>query len=77
MKNLKCDKGTTIGVCPICKSNQMDDKYWPVSGTHVFTIPYECGTEIDYPIGHNGAQYGVTCDKMVKRFVMPSVKTYK
>ena len=66
-KHLRCHKNQTIELCPLCNSLQKPKDEWPESGTHVFTIPYECGTQIDFPIGHNGATYGVTCDGEIKR----------
>lgn len=73
VKYLECPKYETIELCPICGSEQKEQSEWPQSGTHVFTIPYECGTELDYPIGHEGATFGVTCDGNVKRYVMPEI----
>ena len=71
-KHLECKKHDTIELCPICNSMKKPHSEWPEMGTHAFTIPYDCGTEIDYPIGSNGAMYGVSCDGQVKRFVQPS-----
>jgi len=70
---LECSKNDIILVCPICKAERKDEDEWPEGGTHAFTIPYECGTEIDYPIGYDGASYGVKCDGSLKRFEMPDV----
>ena len=70
---LECSKNEAIDQCPICNADMLDDMYWPQAGTHAFTIPYECGTEIDYPIGYDGASYGVKCDGSLKRFEMPDV----
>lgn len=70
-KNLECKSTEIINSCPICNS---EIKSRPESGTHAFTIIYECGTEIDYPIGHDGASYGASCNGKIKRFVMPKIK---
>lgn len=70
---LKCPSNETISNCPICDSDQIPSDDWPQAGTHIFTIPYKCGTEIDYPIGHEGATYGSTCDGKVKRYVLPEI----
>lgn len=72
-QHLECPKHDTLDVCPICNSLQKPRSEWPESGTHAFTIPYECGTEIDYPIGSNGAMYGVSCNGEVKRFTQPEI----
>ena len=60
---LYCDKNDTIAFCPICGSTQEIEDKWPTSGTHAFTIPYICGTTIDYPIGYDGASYGKKCNQ--------------
>ena len=70
---LDCPKDETIELCPICNSPKKPTDEWPESGTHIFTIPYECGTEIDYPIGYEGASYGATCDGKVKKYTMPKI----
>jgi len=70
---LECPKNGNIEKCPICNSMQVAYHKWPESGTHVFTIPYECGTEIDYPMGHHGCSFGVKCDGTLKRFEMPEI----
>jgi len=62
---LEIDKYETFKACPICGSGIANR---PESGTHAFTIVYVCGTEIDYPIGQDGALYGKTCDGRIKRF---------
>lgn len=71
--HLECPKNDTIELCPICNSMKKPQSEWPEGGTHAFTIPYECGTEIDYPIGHNGALYGVTCTGEVQRYKQPEL----
>ena len=68
--HLKCKKNEMIELCPICNSLQKSQDEQPQMGTHVFTIVFECGTEIDFPIGYDGAEYGVTCTGEVKRFDM-------
>lgn len=73
---LDCKKDETIEVCPICGAEQVNDQQWPQSGTHAFTIPYECGTEIDYPIGYDGATYGVSCNGEVKRITLPKLSDF-
>ena len=74
---LECNSDELIDECPICKANKKHEGEWPQAGTHVFTVIYECNTEIDYPIGHDGADYGVTCDGKIKRFVMPVLHSSK
>lgn len=69
--HLECKSTETFLLCPIC-SSKISDK--PEPGTHAFTFVYECGTEIDYPMGCDGAMYGATCTGEIKRFVMPEVK---
>ena len=68
---LDCKKEDVITRCPICNSGLKMNQ--PDSGTHITTREYACGTEIDYPIGHDGATYGATCDGEIKRFVMPEI----
>jgi len=73
MKHLKCKKTETIELCPICNSFPIEEDMQPQAGTHMFTRVYECLTEIDFPIGYDGAEYGVTCNGEIKRFEMPEV----
>lgn len=77
-KHLRCHKNSTIDECPICASQPIAQDLQPQSGTHVFTKVYECGTEIDFPIGYNGAEYGVSCNGEVKRrdFDKESIEKY-
>ena len=70
---LENSKEETIFNCPICGSIQISCHDWPEPSLHGFTVPHLCGTEIDYPIGHDGATYGCTCDGEIKRFVMPEI----
>jgi len=62
---LSCEKDSIIDNCPICGSNPIPEKQWPQPGLHAFTIPYECGTYIDYVIGHSGASYNKRCDNIL------------
>ena len=55
-------------VCPICEAERTNEQ--PEYSLHAFTLIYECGTEIDYPIGHIGAMYGASCDGKVKRTII-------
>jgi len=66
-KSLKCSSDSIIKECPLCKAKPKDQKDWPQNGTHIFTVPYECGTEIDYLIGGEEAEYGVSCDGTFKK----------
>jgi len=66
-KHLKCKKTETIELCPICNCFPIEEDMQPQAGTHMFTRVYECLTEIDFPIGYDGAEYGVTCNGEIKR----------
>ena len=72
MIELSCSKDKIIEHCPICNAISSDKETQPQAGTHVFTIIYACGTEIDYPIGHEGVSLGKTCDNTITRFVLPT-----
>lgn len=65
---LDCKSNETIKVCPICGQLPVADELQPESGTHAFTIIFKCSTEIDFPIGHDGAFFGRTCNGKIKRF---------
>ena len=54
--------------CPICDAKRTEEQ--PEYSMHAFTLIYECGTEIDYPIGHVGAMYGASCDGKFKRITI-------
>jgi hypothetical protein len=73
-KFLECKSSEIFDRCPICTS-KIESR--PQAGTHAFTIIYECGTEIDYPIGHDGASYGATCTGEIERFDMSKIKVTK
>ena len=55
----------TYDRCPICDADQKIKQ--PEPSLHAFTLIYECGTEVDYPLGQVGASFGVSCDGKVKR----------
>ena len=71
--HLKLKKTEMIHECPICNSLPVPEVEQPQAGTHVFTRVFSCSTEIDFPIGYDGAEYGVTCTGEVKRFEMPDI----
>ena len=73
--HLKLKKNEMIHECPICGSLQVEEEKQPQSGTHMFTRAFNCGTEIDFPIGYDGAEYGVTCTGEIKRFELPDFRT--
>lgn len=58
---LPCPRNEIIKVCPICGSEQLPVDHWPQMGTHAFSVPYKCGTSIDYPIGYGGGIMSVSC----------------
>lgn len=65
---LDCKGTETIEECPICGQLPIPEELQPEAGTHAFTIIYKCSTEIDFPIGYDGAVFGATCDGKIKRF---------
>lgn len=77
MEYLECKSTETIKECPICGALPKHQDEWPESGTHAFTIPYNCGTEIDFPMGHDGATMGVSCDGKHERTVLDFTKLVK
>lgn len=71
--SLDCPRDEIIECCPICGADKLPTDEWPQSGTHCFTVPYTCGTELVYAYGHDGASYGVSCDGEYKKYVPPTV----
>jgi len=50
--------------CPICGTDKIQESKQPPSGTHVFTVIYECGSEVDFPIGSNEFIISKRCDEI-------------
>lgn len=58
-------KDQVLTSCPLCGSDLAIKQ--PQPGTHVFTIKYKCGSEIDYPFIGKGYLWGVSCDGKISR----------
>jgi len=51
-------------VCPICGKPKMEEDKQPQPGTHIITVIYECGSELNYPLGSNEFIISKRCDEV-------------
>lgn len=70
---IECPSNDIVHNCPKCGALPIPQDEWPQSGTHCFTVPYTCGTELMYAYGHEGADYEVSCDGEYKKFELPKI----
>lgn len=49
--------------CPICGKPEVEEDKQPQPGTHIITLVYECGTEVDYPLGSDDYVVSKRCDE--------------
>jgi hypothetical protein len=52
MKEQEWLKDLEVVTCPLCKAKQLPNENQPQSGTHAYTIVYECGAEVVCACGY-------------------------
>lgn len=60
---LEIAKNKIFTTCPNCGAPHKPKEVWPEGSLHAFSVPYECGAVIAYPIGYDGAVWIEECTK--------------